>query len=245
MHPLFPHWRFLGAGSLLVAFSAVGQTFVLSLFGGEWRESFGLSHEQLGLAYSAATLVSVGLLNDQACPDCREAWSTGLDAPGVKVAATLITNASTIVRLGATDAAGGGRIEVQTAGVDGFVTVHAEAVTAVVTTAQGGFDARERLCRAALSILGHGLLLQGIHAREPADTTLIQTHGRGQIVACVLQREDFRAQLEQKLSEMLDIVALVRIRHRQGSQARYRKAAAVGMSRRPTHRAEAFPASTC
>ena len=41
MHPLFPHWRFLGAGSLLVAFSAIGQTFVLSLFGGDWPESSG------------------------------------------------------------------------------------------------------------------------------------------------------------------------------------------------------------
>jgi len=62
LHPLFPHWRFLGAGFLLVAFSAVGQTFVLSLFGGEWREAFGLSHGQLGLAYSAATLASAVLL---------------------------------------------------------------------------------------------------------------------------------------------------------------------------------------
>ncbi len=62
VHPLFPHWRFLSAGFLLVAFSAVGQTFVLSLFGGEWREAFGLSHGQLGLAYSAATLASAVLL---------------------------------------------------------------------------------------------------------------------------------------------------------------------------------------
>ncbi|MCF7996760.1 MAG: hypothetical protein K9L88_18295, partial [Chromatiaceae bacterium] len=31
------HWRFRSVGFLLVAFSAVGQTFVLSLFGEEWR----------------------------------------------------------------------------------------------------------------------------------------------------------------------------------------------------------------
>ncbi|MCA1788383.1 MAG: MFS transporter [Thioalkalivibrio sp.] len=62
VHSLLPHWRFLGAGFLLVAFSAVGQTFVLSLFGGEWREAFELSHGQLGLAYSAATLASAVLL---------------------------------------------------------------------------------------------------------------------------------------------------------------------------------------
>lgn len=62
VHPLFHHWRFLGTGFLLVAFSAVGQTFVLSLFGGEWRTTFGLSHGQLGLAYSGATLASAVLL---------------------------------------------------------------------------------------------------------------------------------------------------------------------------------------
>ena len=62
MHPLLRHPRFLGAGFLLVAFSAVGQTFVLSLFGGEWRELFDLTHGQLGLAYSVATLASALLL---------------------------------------------------------------------------------------------------------------------------------------------------------------------------------------
>ncbi|MEA1051338.1 hypothetical protein U5801_16210 [Lamprobacter modestohalophilus] len=35
---LLRHWRFRSVGFLLVAFSAVvGQTFVLSLFGEEWR----------------------------------------------------------------------------------------------------------------------------------------------------------------------------------------------------------------
>lgn len=62
MHPLLRHSRFLSAGFLLVAFSAVGQTFVLSLFGGEWRELFDLTHGQLGLAYSVATLASALLL---------------------------------------------------------------------------------------------------------------------------------------------------------------------------------------
>lgn len=59
---LIPHWRFLSASFLLVGLSAVGQTFVLSLFGGEWREAFGLSHGQLGMAYSLATLASALLL---------------------------------------------------------------------------------------------------------------------------------------------------------------------------------------
>ncbi len=62
LHPLLDHWRFLSVGFLMVAFSAVGQTFVPSLFGGEWRATFGLSHGGLGLAYSAATLLSTLLL---------------------------------------------------------------------------------------------------------------------------------------------------------------------------------------
>ncbi len=62
MHPLRRHGPLLSVGFLLVAFSAVGQTFVLSLFGGEWRATFNLSHGGLGLAYSAATLASALLL---------------------------------------------------------------------------------------------------------------------------------------------------------------------------------------
>ncbi|MEA3640016.1 MAG: hypothetical protein VBE63_08740, partial [Lamprobacter sp.] len=60
--PLLRHWRLLSVGFLMVAFSAVGQTFVLSLFGGEWRATFGLSHGGLGLVYSTATLLSALLL---------------------------------------------------------------------------------------------------------------------------------------------------------------------------------------
>lgn len=62
VRPLIGHWRFLSASFLLVGFSAVGQTFVLSLFGGEWRAAFDLSHGGLGLAYSLATLASALLL---------------------------------------------------------------------------------------------------------------------------------------------------------------------------------------
>jgi len=52
----------LSVGFLMVAFSAVGQTFVLSLFGGEWRATFGLSPGGLGLASYTAALLSALLL---------------------------------------------------------------------------------------------------------------------------------------------------------------------------------------
>ena len=38
--------------------SAFGQTFFIGLFGGAWREEFGLGNAQLGMLYSGATLVS-------------------------------------------------------------------------------------------------------------------------------------------------------------------------------------------
>lgn len=62
VRPLVDQWRLLSASFLLVGFSAVGQTFVLSLFGGEWRAAFDLSHGGVGLAYSLATLASALLL---------------------------------------------------------------------------------------------------------------------------------------------------------------------------------------
>lgn len=53
--------RLLGFGLLATLFSGFGQTFFIGLFGGAWRDDFGLDYAQLGLIYSSATLVS-GLL---------------------------------------------------------------------------------------------------------------------------------------------------------------------------------------
>ncbi|WP_169568322.1 MFS transporter [Sneathiella limimaris] len=59
-------WRFLLFGFLLTFWSGPGQTFVISLFGGHFREEFNLSHGDFGLLYTVATLVSASLL-----------WKTG------------------------------------------------------------------------------------------------------------------------------------------------------------------------
>lgn len=50
--------RFLAYGFLMALGSSYGQTFFVSVFGGEIRAEFGLTHGTFGLIYSAATLVS-------------------------------------------------------------------------------------------------------------------------------------------------------------------------------------------
>lgn len=52
------HARFLAFGFLAAWVSSFGQTFYISLFGGELRAAFGLSHGGFGAVYSAATLAS-------------------------------------------------------------------------------------------------------------------------------------------------------------------------------------------
>lgn len=55
-------WRLLALGVLLMFSSSFGQTWFVSLHGGELRAAFGLSHGEFGGLYSLATLVgAVGL----------------------------------------------------------------------------------------------------------------------------------------------------------------------------------------
>lgn len=54
--------RLLGFGFALAAFSSVGQTFFIALFGESMRVTFRLSHGELGGVYSAATLASAACL---------------------------------------------------------------------------------------------------------------------------------------------------------------------------------------
>ncbi len=55
-------WRLLLFGFVMMFFSSPGQTFFISLFGGEIRQDIGLSHGEFGGIYSAATLGSALLL---------------------------------------------------------------------------------------------------------------------------------------------------------------------------------------
>ena len=54
--------RLIGFGVLAAFSSAFGQTFYISLFSGEIREAFGLSHGDFGAVYSAGTLASAACL---------------------------------------------------------------------------------------------------------------------------------------------------------------------------------------
>ncbi len=55
-------WRFLLFGLLVAFWSSPGQTFLISLFGRELREAFGLSHGDFGALYTLATLTSAACL---------------------------------------------------------------------------------------------------------------------------------------------------------------------------------------
>ena len=56
------HRTFLGAGALLTFGSSFGQTFFISLFAGQIREDFGLSHGAWGTLYALGTLCSAALM---------------------------------------------------------------------------------------------------------------------------------------------------------------------------------------
>lgn len=56
------HGRLLGFGFFMCLSSNFGQTFFISLFSGDVRETFGLSHGGFGTVYSAATVLSAAIL---------------------------------------------------------------------------------------------------------------------------------------------------------------------------------------
>jgi MFS family permease len=55
-------WRLITLGLVLNFFSSPGQTYFISVFGGEFRSAFGLTHGSFGLVYSIATLGGALLL---------------------------------------------------------------------------------------------------------------------------------------------------------------------------------------
>ncbi|WP_290651477.1 MFS transporter [Aquisalimonas sp.] len=93
---------FLAFGALLTALSSVGQTFVISLFGGELRAAFALSNADFGLLYGLATVASalslvwVGRLVDTV--DLR-ALTTGVLATAA-VGCGLLAGSQGVVMLG-------------------------------------------------------------------------------------------------------------------------------------------------
>jgi MFS family permease len=55
---LYQNWRFLAFGTAAIFFASLGQTFFISIFGGEFRRAFGLSNADFGLIYMIATIAS-------------------------------------------------------------------------------------------------------------------------------------------------------------------------------------------
>jgi len=56
------NWRLLGFGFLMTFFSGPGQTYLISLYSGEIRQEFNLSHGDFGAIYSLATLFSAAVI---------------------------------------------------------------------------------------------------------------------------------------------------------------------------------------
>mgnify|MGYP000536242770 CR=1 FL=1 len=56
------NWRLLAFGWTMMLCSSLGQTYFVSIFGGQIRAEFGLSHAAYGTCYSLGTLVSAGIL---------------------------------------------------------------------------------------------------------------------------------------------------------------------------------------
>ena len=55
---LVENWRFLTFGITANFFASTGQTFFISIFGGEFRREFGLSNGDFGFIYMIATIAS-------------------------------------------------------------------------------------------------------------------------------------------------------------------------------------------
>jgi len=56
------NWRFLSFGIILNLFASVGQTYYISIFGGEFRRAFSLSDGDFGFVYMVATVSSAASL---------------------------------------------------------------------------------------------------------------------------------------------------------------------------------------
>lgn len=62
LHFIRANARWLAAGGLLALMSSFGQTYFISIFAGQIRQEFGLSHGGWGGLYAAGTLASAGVM---------------------------------------------------------------------------------------------------------------------------------------------------------------------------------------
>jgi MFS family permease len=59
---MYREWRFLMFGALIMFWTSPGQTYLISLFGDQFRQDFFLSHGDFGSLYTLATLTSAAIL---------------------------------------------------------------------------------------------------------------------------------------------------------------------------------------
>ncbi len=91
------HWRPLAAGALLMALSIFGQTVLISVFGGRFRQTFVLSNGEFGVVYAAATIgaaLTLPVLGPRidGVPVRRFAWTVLVALAGASLAVALSPN---------------------------------------------------------------------------------------------------------------------------------------------------------
>jgi len=106
---------------------------------------------------------------------------------------------------GAVDAEGDGRIELQAPAGDELAAALALAEAPVLDAGQSQLDAPQLLAAPSLQRLGHGLLLQRVHAREAPDRLLVQLDGLAITGALPALLGDGRTARQQALPEALDL----------------------------------------
>ena len=75
---------------------------------------------------------------------------------------------------GAVDAEQSGRVSLQPSRIDGLAAVQTVAEFATIDSQQGGFNLAQGLSPALACLPGDGLILQGVHAGQAADTRLVE-----------------------------------------------------------------------
>jgi hypothetical protein len=101
------------------------------------------------------------------------------------------------------DAQGRGRIHIEAAHIDCLAAIAAITVIAIVQATQGSGDTQQFALPPPALLQRHGLPLQRIHARQAADTGLVEFDHLCRALTDLLLRMQFPLELQQSLPEVI------------------------------------------
>jgi hypothetical protein len=93
----------------------------------------------------------------------------------------------------------------KTPDIDLFTANETDAVVSSVNPAQSAFHLGQLFAAPTARLYRHLLRLHRIHARQPADTGLIQRHRLRRCFRCRIQRAKFRSEIDQLALEFFQI----------------------------------------